>query len=567
MLLVRFSRPAPEDTWNRMRELLDRIETVPEAADIPIRWNFTSRLPDEGRIMNVGHSGDRLVRRVESGGDRMIPSGRFGGCHPLYSDEEIRADLTPPFPSGTWFPRIGSNGIEALYPTAPDPCRAGTVYSDAAPGLPVLLGEGIQEGKRFLLGIRDGRPVRVPLVRFPLAGEERFSRRVSRILRDTHSFCALFDAAQPACADQLAELLAFLVKTRKKPGSIRFASIEELLETGGSSPEAAFPPPLTPAHRFLGLELAAIRSTAQDAGTDAILERSLSLPGREAGSDVMPGRYDWNMIAHMPGSVLLRDREIEVRFLAGRIASIKSGNSEILQGRSARSYIAFGGEEAEFFPDGAFSLQSDGIFGLQARLSTTHPDLIERGSLAVTCFFAEGYPFLIIHLQGRYPQVPEAAPVWSYAPFELPLFPFEGNPVRIEAEGAGGKPVTGVLDGSRSEVLLTGETFHVTDGSTSCMVHFPSLGPLRREHLSARIDGSGTRSIVTVSPAGSYRPVPAQLISGFREEVLLVLAVGNREELHPVELPEEVQRILKPDQSGPDRPDRPDQADRPAPAV
>ena len=110
-----------------------------------------------------------------------------------------------------------------------------------------------------------------------------------------------------------------------------------------------------------------------DGGAESLLSlediRGSNLPHHQAidSGDIDP--FDWEIIANMPGSVILEEGDVSVQFNKGTLHGIVKGKRELLPGMDSRIYLDYDGMYSSFSRDSSFSFSGSHARGLRARTS------------------------------------------------------------------------------------------------------------------------------------------------------------------------------------------------------
>ena len=97
--------------------------------------------------------------------------------------------------------------------------------------------------------------------------------------------------------------------------------------------------------------------------------RGCTLPpaARAQNDSVQP--HSWDIIANMPGSVVLEEEDMKVHFNKGNLYGILKGSGNLLPRMEARGYIEKHQEPANFVKDSSFSFTGDSERGLRDRIA------------------------------------------------------------------------------------------------------------------------------------------------------------------------------------------------------
>ncbi|MEW5814857.1 MAG: hypothetical protein AB1798_05600, partial [Spirochaetota bacterium] len=177
------------------------------------------------------------------------------------------------------------------------------------------------------------------------------------------------------------------------------------------------------------------------------------------------------LIANMPGSVMLKENDVEVQFKDGKFADIIVNTKPALTGRRVRSFLTIRKKPVFFSQTSTFSFEGERTRGLRDFSSLDSPFFSSPGNLMVDYFFIDKFPNLIVALYIRYPLFRSGTLLTSYALFEIPVFQFNPDEsIHLEGEYPDGRNYTLTLPPAEHTYELSGTRFFLTKNELSFMI-------------------------------------------------------------------------------------------------
>lgn len=537
---------------------------------IPLYWNFAVARVAGGQNGAAQRLLALIGDRVEQHGDQVVPSGFYGLLHPLLLPEELRRELQWCY-RNPWFP-----GLEPLYDLKPDAilpacpdllsARSAEVYAEQGfrtVAVPVPLhhliapaagGRAVRSRpnpfSRTLLTPDKALLLQPVVVVPPGKIEQQIVAAVLSSMGKAGSLNLLFDmgsagSADPAEPAATAKRLFELI-SRHRP--IRFAcfspgddldaisstfepaEVLKFCESFPGSPEPTEPSGVEEAWRRVEQLRGKKRRTKVQTREllQSIAESYPPFRAPSGGGEPAEGRGRPKLqIANisMSGSVSLIGNGARAAFREGLLYNLFIGQSKLLPGVPARSFLRRESGKLQLRTESAFSFEREEQTGLRTILSAPARPGGDALTIILDHTFVGEENILTIEMSVRYPSL-QPGIVWEIAPLELCLCTFgEADRVRVEADLPGGARYLAAVRPQGSIMRLYGKRFRISDGSTAVQLELSPAAPTRTGQIELRVVKHRGIYRLWANLGGSYLPQPGDRLSSGRQSLSFTLGI------------------------------------------
>jgi hypothetical protein len=553
-LVISLQTEEPGPLLKIFSTVLDAWAARPELSSVPVHWSFPacaleSRTGSETRLVPV------LKERLAPGRDMLLPRGYSAAPHTLLLSDDIRRDIewavANPWQSG--IKDLFNKSDPIVFPASPDIFRGSArsiyetefdsllleFYNPASGSAGFLLKEqSIDQAARFLtLFHYSVDEQNIKGLRRALPKHFKTSPGVAVIRVDVYTGTTPERIASNF--SMLGEILSLDIEYQ------RLAEISKPSVPVGERSMGTIPVLSTPSDVFgrssAGYSRAEINARVRSVGAGKKTRRPnrsttkqrlkaatqgsppQALPQGEPGS---AGIADRTLIADMFGTVSLFDRDVSIRFDEGQLTGIMVRDEPVLCGKPASSYYIEESGRYDFANDGAFSFEGENFHGLRASQSIRGSGIAGKGSVVRDFFFLDGENSLFVSTVCVRPIFIQETRIQTWACFELPLFEFNQTAaVSIESKTLDGEKSFTDLTGYLGDYLFTGNAFRLQSANYSIFITYPETELNMFHLLPIRIERTGRKTIVSISPGGCYLPASSERYSGYADHTVFAIDV------------------------------------------
>ncbi len=489
-----------------------------------------------------------IKRRIKQQQDKIVPGGFTGSPHPLMLPEELERELLWCY-KNPWFP-----GLNKLFDMDPDFILP--VYPDL-----------LAEASALVYSLQGFRVIGVPISLFRLKRRSAGRRRTyfepfadpaytiagsrSKILLQpvvvvrsvdemseaismgkTNTLFVLFDPWQGRIrADQpLAGTLGPLIELFARHRKIDFLSFHEKKRNPLTAPVEptellSFVEPrdrleegtawdqiesLRRKKRETNKQLCIILESLAGAGPNTTLKSSKTTG--EIGKDELEITN-----VSMAGSVTLIGASVQATFVEGRFTNLVKGETEVLAGKPAQSFLTVGAKRVELQTESAFAFERDGQTGLRSALSARIGEGLQPIRVILDYYFEGDDPTLFLKIAVHYPSIPVGL-LYENAPLEICLYSFTQNDsLLIETELSKGVRYSEALPHQEVLKRVYGKKFRITKGDTALQLIAAPAYKTRTEQIEFRVRKRRGGYLLFANLGGSYLPQTAESVSARKQ--------------------------------------------------
>jgi hypothetical protein len=553
VVLVRILRSEPTALGAIVEQALAAMGPLQSEAfeTLSIHWNLPLRPLFDANHPPTEPGLSALAARISDGRDHVVPMGYCGALHPLLVREELEREITW-MQDSPWHdaePELHLPTSTVIMPWGSDLHRESTATLLRDAGLVWFTGTLGEQKDKYLRFEGAAGTLLAPMVVAQAAGARGIYRKVRAAAKQRRPLIVLTELRDTDDVVVLESVASALIRTAKRGTDVDWPSLTDCLSEAGEAGEADHALPADPSHRASWIEAWRLRRAGEDREERirSILRRFA--PQRCGQCETEPQesteREERIVIASMLGTAWLAEDNASASFAEGRLNAIAGPAGEYSFPMPVRSYMTVesGRRAVEnvFQTDSAFSYEAPRIRGLQESLSSRAVGQEERGTVSLEYFYIDGFSCLLVNVALRHGGNPGEAPVLTYAPFEIPLFPlFRGDHVVATSLYPDGSSASLTLDSRERTAELAGTGFFfspaiaglpVTVDRTEppyLMIAFPDSRESCTDILPVQIRRHERGWVLYANPRGSYRPFRRSALAGTQERFSMMLTVTSR---------------------------------------